>query len=56
MIAQTSIVTTTEFEEFIARPENADRLFELINGEIVEKETSPLRGLILALLAGEIHL
>ena len=26
-----------DFQEFVARPENSDRLFELINGEIVEK-------------------
>lgn len=31
------MVTEAEFEAFIQRPENADRLFELINGEIVEK-------------------
>lgn len=29
--------TTTEFEDFIALPENADRRFELIDGVIVEK-------------------
>lgn len=28
--------TLQEFEDFIARPENSDRLFEFINGEIVE--------------------
>lgn len=30
-------VTTLEFEAYLQRPENADRLFELIDGEIVEK-------------------
>lgn len=29
--------TIREFQEFVSRPENSDRLFELINGEIVEK-------------------
>lgn len=29
--------TLEDFQEFVARPENSDRLFELINGEIVEK-------------------
>lgn len=29
-------VTMSEFEEWISRPENTDRLFELINGEIIE--------------------
>ncbi len=36
-IPETKTYTVEEFERFIARPENADRLFELINGEIVEK-------------------
>jgi Uma2 family endonuclease len=35
MVLQTP-VTLDQFEEFVARPENADKLFELINGEIVE--------------------
>ncbi|MDZ4770296.1 MAG: Uma2 family endonuclease [Chloroflexota bacterium] len=30
-------ITTDQFEAFIARPEHADRRFELIDGEIVEK-------------------
>lgn len=30
-------VTLTDFAAFVARPENSDRLFELINGEIIEK-------------------
>lgn len=32
--------TTQEFEAYIALPENADRLFELISGEIIEKVPS----------------
>ncbi|MBN8592933.1 MAG: Uma2 family endonuclease [Anaerolineae bacterium] len=41
-------VTTTadEFEAFIARPENADRRFELINGEIVEKMPTEKHSLV----------
>jgi Uma2 family endonuclease len=31
------LYTVDEFEQFIGLPENVDRLFELINGEIVEK-------------------
>lgn len=33
-------VTAEEFETFIELPENSDRLFELIDGEIVEKMPS----------------
>lgn len=35
MVIQTRI-TLEEFKDFIAKPENSSRLFELINGEIVE--------------------
>ena len=34
---QQSTYTIAEFEAFIAQPENCERLFELIKGEIVEK-------------------
>ena len=33
----TKLYTVDEFEQFISLPENVDRLFELINGEIAEK-------------------
>jgi len=36
MVANIKPMTIDDFERFIARPENADRLFELINGEIIE--------------------
>jgi Uma2 family endonuclease len=45
------LVTGHEFQAFIDRPENAERLFELINGEIVEKVPKQLHALIAALFA-----
>lgn len=36
----TRTYTLSEYHNFIDRPENADRLFELIDGEIVEKMPS----------------
>lgn len=36
MVANIKPITMDDFERFIALPENADRLFELIHGEIVE--------------------
>lgn len=36
MAFQEKVYTIAEFQEWIARPENAGRLFELINGEIIE--------------------
>lgn len=49
--------TVDEFEDFIARPENRDRHFELIEGVIVEKamptdEHSLIVGVVLYFLAG----
>lgn len=38
--------TIDEFSAFIERPENRDRLFELINGEIIEKVPTQQHGLI----------
>lgn len=37
MVLEQKLTTEEEFEAFIHRPDNADRLFELINGEIIEK-------------------
>jgi Uma2 family endonuclease len=37
MVTQPKLYTVEEFEQFIALPENRERYFELINGEIVEK-------------------
>ena len=51
MTVQEKLVTVDEFEVFLARPENADRLFELINGEIVEKVPTEEHGVV----AGNIH-
>ncbi len=36
MVAPAKLYTMEDFKEFVARPENSDRLFELINGEIIE--------------------
>ncbi|MEZ4670085.1 MAG: Uma2 family endonuclease [Anaerolineae bacterium] len=36
MVLDRQRVTVEEFERFVALPENADKLFELIGGEIVE--------------------
>jgi Uma2 family endonuclease len=36
MVTKPRLYTIDEFEQFVAQPENQDRLFELINGEIIE--------------------
>jgi Uma2 family endonuclease len=46
MVAPAQLVTLEEFERFIAQPEQAHRLFELIDGEIVEKMPTREHGII----------
>ena len=41
-------MTYSEFEQFIAAPENRDRRFELINGEVVEVSPTEEHGAIAA--------
>lgn len=41
MTLQEHVVTLEEFDQFVNRPENADRLFELIAGRIVEVPSNP---------------
>ena len=43
-VPQERLYSTAEFEEFIRRPENRHRLFELIHGEIVEKMPTEQHG------------
>jgi Uma2 family endonuclease len=42
-------MTTDEFEQFVSLPANADRLLELINGEVVEKVPTQLHAFIASL-------
>jgi Uma2 family endonuclease len=49
-------VTTTEFEHFLQLPENEDRLFELINGEIVEKMPTEEHGRIVINIGAAIRI
>src|SRR5512145_1154911 len=45
-VPKTKLYTIDEFEEIVTRPENADRLLELIHGEIVEKVPTQKHGVI----------
>lgn len=47
MVLRERLYTIADFETFIAREENADRLFELIDGEIVEKMPTEEHSLII---------
>lgn len=46
MVVQPKLYTVDEFEQYIGQPENRERLFELINGEIVEKVPTREHGII----------
>ncbi len=46
MVAQERAITTADFERLVNLPENADRLFEFIGGEIVEVPSNPFASYI----------
>ena len=48
-------ITIEEFEHYIALPENAQRRFELIDGEIIEKVPTEEHAVIAATIAAEIY-
>jgi Uma2 family endonuclease len=51
------LYTVDEFEEFIARPENRDRHFELIDGVIVEKAMpTEEHALTIGVFSGELYI
>ena len=55
MAVQKKLYTLDEFEAFTTRPENRDRQFELINGEIVEKMPTQEHGIIALNIGAEIR-
>ena len=48
--------TVNDYAAFCRKPENADRRFELINGEIIEKVPTEEHGIIAIRIAGEIYI
>lgn len=52
MTVQTRLMTVEEFEQFSDAPENSDRRFELIDGEIVEKMPTEEHAVIAATISG----
>lgn len=49
-------ITVAEFESFLRQPENRDHLYELIDGEIIEKVTTQQHSVIAGFLIIEIGL
>ncbi len=56
MVVERKLYTVEEYEQFISQPENADRLFELIEGEIVEKVPTEEHGVIVVNISTELRL
>ena len=56
MVTPVKQITLDEFETFLDQSENADRLFELIDGEIVEKVPTEEHGMIAHIISGEIYI
>jgi Uma2 family endonuclease len=54
-VSREKVYTVDAFERFIAQPENADRRFELIYGEIVEKVPTEEHGVLAGRLTGELY-
>lgn len=52
MAVERTRVTVEEYERLISLPENAERRFELIDGEMIEKMPTQLHALIVHLLNG----
>jgi Uma2 family endonuclease len=53
---EAKLYTVDEFEAIADAPENADRLLELINGEIVEKMPTELYGFCVINVGTELNL
>jgi Uma2 family endonuclease len=45
-------MTQQAFEQFLAQPENSEGRFELVNGEIVEKQLTQFRSLMVSMFVG----
>lgn len=50
------LITVDEFERTLAKPEYANRLIELINGEIIEKTPTEEHGIVALNLATPLNL
>src|SRR5262244_2291470 len=56
MVAERKPISVAEFDKFLAMPENRDRIFQLINGEIVEKVVTQEHSVIVGFFVIEIGL
>src|SRR5262245_55195062 len=56
MTVQEHFYTVAEFDEFVQLPENDDKLFEYIGGEIIEVPSNLSSSIISQRISGEIYI
>ncbi len=55
MLSPVKTLSAAEFDQFVHLPENAEKLFEYIGGEVVEVPSNPLASKISSILLGELY-
>ncbi len=55
MLSPVKTLSAAEFDQFVQLPENAEKLFEYIGGEVVEVPSNPLASKISSILLGELY-
>ncbi|MCB9437834.1 MAG: Uma2 family endonuclease [Anaerolineales bacterium] len=56
MKIDTMTITAEQFDAFVRLPENVERLFEYIGGEIVEVLSNPFASKVSQMIAGELYI
>lgn len=56
MVLEFKRLTVEEFDEFVQLPENEDKIFEFIGGEIVEVPSRPASSQIAAIVLGQFYI
>jgi Uma2 family endonuclease len=56
MVSLVDAFTVEDFDQFIQLPENADKIFEFIRGELFEVPSNPYSSKISQTIAGEIYI
>ena len=55
MFSPVKTLSAAEFDQFVQLPENAERLFEYVGGEVIEVPSNPLASKISSILLGELY-
>ncbi len=55
MLSPVKALSVEAFDQFVQLPENAEKLFEYIGGEVIEVPSNPLASKISSILLGELY-